>query len=711
MNTNYFNYLTNLNVFAFVMLALFSCKESDDFFSNQEDKSGNIDKTDYFDFSTTRGVDLIVDYSDFDIHGPVKFSIYNVNPIVNENDYDEYVDESIEPIFEAYTDSDGKFDETITLPAYAKVLHIVTGNFMIGLKRKAVEVINGVANMKLSADESSTSAQNSPATRAPGPGENVNSLAGMKGLSFNYTNNAGAIGTRIYNDWHTPLGTWNSATGRPNYLLDPSTASPELVFSSEVMDGLYATACEALNSGTTCKEDYRANSDLTLLKESEVCIAALGSMTCWNSSFGYYYYTAEKAPKSRSDLNIIMLFPNTQDGHRYTPKFGSQYQNNIGMVRGDMIQLMYYPNIAKGDYSNASKVFPKGTKIGFLLKPNGWSDQGDAYITCNGSKKMNSKMNIWAASTEGMSYSDSKLATYKYPNTTGEARTAKFAYTSPNGNSYSIVSVEDACDDKDYDDLLFALNPANVFAELPQVAVGKTTSHGVYAFEDMWPSRGDYDMNDVLVDCQHDMAFSKGKVKYETYSLTTYQNYVSMTSGLALKLKTKVTPQSIELKRINPGSSKATTATTFVKEGDYYFLTDNISKQLGTTYVFKITYSTPQDVVNLATIEPFIYRDEEDGKRWEVHLPYTAPTSKMNMSYFGTGDDRSNTSSGAYYVREGYYPFAFYLANAKADNFINNILVRANESKPIDSFFPEFIGWSVSKGAKNEDWYLHPAGE
>jgi LruC domain-containing protein len=320
-------------------------------------------------------------------------------------------------------------------------------------------------------------------------------------------------------------------------------------------------------------------------------------------------------------------------------------------------------------------------------------------------------MNIWAASTEGMSYCREDLATYKFPNTSGEARTAKFSYSSPNGNNYAIISVEDACDDKDYDDLLFALNPANAFTELPQVSQKRATTHGVYAFEDMWPSRGDYDMNDVLVDCKHEMVFSGGKIKSETYSLKTYQNFVKLKTGLAVKLKTNVAPQSIDLKRINPGRDVATTATTFVKDGDYYYVTDDITKQLGTTYIFKITYSSAQDISNLATIEPFIYRSEDDGKQWEVHLPYHEPTGKMNMSYFGTDDDRSNTSSGAYYVREGNYPFAFYLANAKAENFEDNILLRANESKPIDTFFPEFVEWSTSKGVINADWYLHPAGQ
>lgn len=687
-------FITRFCIFACLSVAAVSCSEDEFFEKGNETPEEKVANT--FDFSTSQDIDLIVDYSDFKVYGPVKFSIYSTNPIVNENEYNEYVDESIEPIFEAYTDSDGKFDATISLPAYAKVLHIVTGNFMIGLTRKAVEVVNGEARLKLANNASAARAAANWNTRATGPGEETDDLSVMSWLSYNFKKGGSISNTRVYKNWHTPLGTWNSATGRPSYLLSSST------FSSEEMAGLYATACNALNSGTTCKEDYRASADLTLIMDSEVSIAALGSMTCWNSSFGYYYYKGEKPPTKRTDLNIIMLFPNTQDGHRYTPQFGKQYQNNIGMVRGDMIQLMYYPNIAKGDYSGATKVFPKGTKLGFILKPNGWTNQGDNFGTKNGSKLMNSKMNIWAASTEGMSYCNTDMGSYKHPNYEGEARTAKFAYISPSGKAYSIVSVEDACDDKDYDDLLFALNPANVFKELPTVEVGKTTTHGVYAFEDRWPARGDYDMNDVMLDYQHEMEFNKdGNVTKETFSFTSYQNYVTLKSGLAVKLQTKATPSNIVTKKNGK-------TVSFTKDGIYYYLTADITSELGSTYTFEVTYSTGQAYSNLATVEPFLYRDE-NGKRWELHLPYEAPTNKMDKSLFGTEDDASDISANKYYVRAGDYPFAFFLDEAIIEYFTDNILKKENENTPIDTFFPEFKSWSTSKGQKNADWYLHPS--
>ena len=106
--------------------------------------------------------------------------------------------------------------------------------------------------------------------------------------------------------------------------------------------------------------------------------------------------------------------------------------------------------------------------------------------------------------------------------------------------------------------------------------------------------------------------------------------------------------------------------------------------------------------------KPFIYRDEENGKRWEVHIPYEKPTSKMNMDYFGKEDDSSNPSKGEYYVRNGVYPFAFYLSGAKADHFTGTILDSSHENRPISEFYPYFISWSSSKGTKDEDWYLKP---
>jgi len=687
-------------IVSFLMTA---CYEVDEFYAENEKP---VDET-VFDYSTVREVELIVDYSDYEIYGPVLFSIYSENPIVNEGEYNEYVNESIKPVFQAYTNERGVFDETISLPSYATVLHVVTGNFMIGLKRKMVQVVDGHATVKLSLEQAS----NAVATRAPGEGEPTNDLSGFPWLSYGFsagsTPSAPSInyGLRIYNDWCTPLGQWNSATGRPYYLMD-DTVPAYLQFPDEEVEGLYQAACKALSSGQTCNDEYCFAPDMTLIKDSEVSIVALGGLTCWNSSLGYYYYSGDNSPQSPLDLHVIMLFPNTQEGRRYTPMYGEQYQNNIGITRGDGIQLKYYPNIASGDLTTVSNTFPKGTKIGFLVRPNGWTYQGRPYCTKNGKTPMDKLMNIWSCSTHGLSYCNQDIETYNHPNTEGVSKTAKFSYTSEAGHKYALFSVEDACDDLDYDDLLFALNPANVFAPLPEVSQGTTTIRGVYAFEDRWPNQADYDMNDVMVEYNQIQVFSGGKVKKQIFQLTTYQNYVADQSGLAVRFLYTTTPSSIVMKKILPGTVNSVNCT-YEYDGEAYLLTDDVKANLGTTYILELTYATAQPMSNLAEIQPFIYRDDENG-RWEVHLPNEAPTSKMNMSYFGTQDDTSDPASGTYYTCHGNYPFAFYLSNARIDYFEETTLKRENESVPMGQFFPQFIEWSTSKGKKNADWYLHP---
>ena len=108
---------------------------------------------------------------------------------------------------------------------------------------------------------------------------------------------------------------------------------------------------------------------------------------------------------------------------------------------------------------------------------------------------------------------------------------------------------------------------------------------------------------------------------------------------------------------------------------------------------------------DMASVKPFIYRSEGE-KNWEVHIPMEAPTAKMNTSYFGKEDDSSDPDNNLYFVREGIYPFAFYMHGVNISVFENTILKRENESKRIDELFPGFMEWSTSGGTTNQDWYI-----
>ena len=653
-----------------------------------------------FDFSTVQKVNLNVDYSAFKTYGPVFFGVYTENPFIEVEDApDDQWNENVKPIYEDYTGENGKFNAVVELPAYAQHLYIATGNFFTGMMLLEADVKNGAASV-VAENQQVVAARGG--TRAEGDGVSTADLSKL---------NLTTVGkNKIYNDWKNWLGTWNSASGRPDYLLTKTTNNSNLWISDEEMEGLYAAVGTAFVSGSAMNDEYISYPDLLLTQDSEVTFTLLGGSTCWKSSLGYYYYTDDNKPTKPSDINIIMLFPNTQDGQwaRYALKNGETY-NGIGVERGDVVQLMYYPNIANNDNKDATTVFPKGTRIGFILKTQAWAMQGNNYsIRCKNNKYYNNKYNTWCATTDGLSYCSpiGNQGTFLNPN--GDSRGAKFSYKTKNGDNYTIISFEDAMDDQDFDDLIFALKPVGVFAPLPEIANKKSSTTGVYAFEDLWPNKGDYDLNDAIVNAKHEKEFNdKGKIIKETFYLTTYQNYVELTNGLALTLNTKKEPSSIAMKKVASGSTEAE-EVSFTKDGNVYYLTEDFNGELGTTYILELTYTNPlESSADLASIQPFIYRSE-GNQNWEVHIPMEAPTTKMNTSYFGKGDDRSNPSDGSYFVRQGNYPFGFYLKNADISAFEETILKRENESISIDKFFPGFLDWSISGGTTNQDWYLRP---
>jgi LruC domain-containing protein len=300
-----------------------------------------------------------------------------------------------------------------------------------------------------------------------------------------------------------------------------------------------------------------------------------------------------------------------------------------------------------------------------------------------------------------------------YPNPDGLARSAKFAYQNSNGKEYAIVSFEDACNDLDYDDIVLALKPADVFSSLPTIADKTSSTTGVYAFEDLWPSKGDYDMNDALVQMTREKTFSlkegtaNYKVTKETFYLTTDQNYVTLKSGLGFIVNTKVNPTSIVMKKVAANTTDTVTVT-YPIVGGAYVLTEDVTAELGSTYILEFNYKNGiQAIDQEAEVKAFIYRTEGEG-RIEVHIPYEAPTEKMITSYFGTLDDKSKPAENIYYVRSGNYPFAFYLQGVTIDNFKETLLLRDNEKVKISDLYPYFLPWAESKGAEHADWYLHP---
>ena len=684
----------------------------------------NGEKANDFNFSTVNNVNLTVDYSACNPTTPVFFRVFSESPFK-----DDELDPSIKPVYSNFTDGDGRFSQSVELPSYATDLYIFTGDFFVNEQLMNAKVTANSAKAVATNSEPAAVARRAASANS---GTWTNSLETLYQLSYevDYKTGEKLADKQIYNEWKTWLGRWDAASGRPEYLLkssDPQYSA--LTFNEEDMQGIHQSIAAAIVRKEVCPLEYRQSADLTLQEASVVSVAMVGSNTCWNDCVGYYYYSGD-APTDLKDIHPIMLFPNTQDG--YSQKIGtkeSKYNGNIALNRGDAVQLIYYPHIAEGSMEDFTPIFPKGTKICFLLKSNGWGmqlPQGkkkfyNSYYSARSGVTIARQYNCWGASTEGLSYCEPNVEQNEYdkgsmslPNPERASRTAKFAYEK-DGKQYAIVAFEDGANDEDYGDVILALKPIGIFQTLPTPLSHTVSTEGVYAYEDLWPSAGDYDMNDALVDVKEDRVLTLFTYKNKTYmtkqtfNLYTDQNYVEKKSGLAFTLETtkNAAPTSIVMKKILPGSEEPVEAN-FIKDGDVYLVTDDIKGELHTTYILELNYEGGIQDIKAAKIKPFIYRNEEGGKRWEVHIPMEAPTAKMNTSYFGKYSDMSDPKQGLYFVGEGHYPFAFYLSGVSIDAFKNNILKFKNEKRPIDEFFPEFIEWSTSNGQSCCDWYLHP---
>lgn len=617
-----------------------------------------------FGFTTEEAVSLEIGYTNMDgISAPVYFEIYDRCPVAVNADGSGYMrTEGIEPIYADITGSDGRFHAKVMLPAYLEKVWVYTPAFY------AQTLLEGtIVDGTLRVSDQAAPLQTVSSTRAGHDSEAV---------------------TR--DGWKTYLGTYDNANGRIDYKYTGPLREQNFA-------ALYTAHASVINTKKVCPEEYRSSSDLYIKESAEIAVTFLGSNTCWNCSMGYYVYPEGQKPASLKEANVILIFPNTQDG---------RWSNNIslsssykGVNRGEAVQLKYYPDI--NDPTSGTTVFPEGMRIGFVLACNAWTNRLPGFKGSKGYR---------AATSNGLSVNDQGTP-FQGP------RTAVYRYIDKKKDINSVMfSFEDYTTDQNFSDVVFTLNtnPVEAITTPPSVETdgdNKQTvkfDRGIYSFEDLWPSRGDFDMNDVMVKSSYEKTFGEKGVYAETFLLKTFPNSTTgLENGLAVTLEGPAATAELSCWTLSPATAHNPNPVfekaEFRREGDVLLLTDNVKQLAGSTYKITVTHSTPANKSSLC--KPFIFRNKaQEGKRWELHLPFEAPSAGVDMSYFGQSDDRSVPEKGVYYVRELMYPFAFFLSGA-TENDLTPLLDPANEKVAIDVLFPDYKEWALSQGTTNKDWY------
>ena len=638
-----------------------------------------------FNFSTENSQSYVNLSYKADVKTSIYFELFDKEPGEWAENGKYYKKEGVLPIYSGFTDENGQFKSNISLPSYVSKLYAYTPYFIATPILETTMTGNTatfVDNKEYSARALTRAAMTGvtnksymvcPVEEIP---SNLPSYATEKrwfDSEVDYDNN-GRLQTLFEGEENLPL--------IPQDKLDSYLQTHLAVFPVDK---------------NSFPEEYIKQADIKITKPAEVAVTIIGGNTCWNSSMGYYYYPDGQQPTSLDEANVILLFPNTQNG-TYRGSAAS-----AGVSNGNCVKLKYYPNISNnGDMSEATDIFPANSRIGFVLAANAWSNRFNNWT--------NDRMQRSATSANmskdylGKAYNKPMSAVY-------------------NIDGQVLVSFEDDNNyDHNYSDLVmtFQTNPVDAPGPTPdpKYEFRKTTENvGFYIFEDQWPSKGDYDLNDVIFNATYTKVYSTANnaIYEEGYTFKTYTNAAKaekLKSGVAVKVEGLQATDQIEFFVKKPGA-KEFTAATFERDtrNNIIYLTDNAKSNIGTEYMFNVKHDEALGALykeKKVKIKPFIYRDV-DGKRLEIHIAQEAPTNAADKSFFGTEDDASQPDKKIFYVRSGNYPFGIFLDGA-TESDMSKLFDAENETIAIDGdeehpIYPKYKSWVESNGSKDKDWY------
>ncbi|MES2386376.1 MAG: LruC domain-containing protein [Bacteroidota bacterium] len=236
-------------------------------------------------------------------------------------------------------------------------------------------------------------------------------------------------------------------------------------------------------------------------------------------------------------------------------------------------------------------------------------------------------------------------------------------------------------------------------------------------YEDLWPSAGDYDMNDLVVRYNYNVVTNASNkaveliAKYKVDAIgASYHNGFGIQFDAAPSKVTGVTYSNTALAGagLETGVTDKATVNIFqdafkmVTWGSGQFFNTEMSAAKGTSVTQTVKVSFTKNALSLADLgaqpyNPFIYVNKVRGN--EVHLPGYKPTAAADVTQFGKANDKTNPATGVYYKDKNNMPFALHILSFKYP------VEKAN----IKSAYLKFASWAQSSGTQNADWYSNTA--
>jgi len=246
---------------------------------------------------------------------------------------------------------------------------------------------------------------------------------------------------------------------------------------------------------------------------------------------------------------------------------------------------------------------------------------------------------------------------------------------------------------------------------------------GSLAFEDLWPGKGDYDMNDLVVDynywyitnAQNKVVDVKPTFYVRAVGALLHNGFGWQFDGVLPGAVGSVTGYNLQKSYISLGSNgvenNQNKAVVVVFDdadnvihrvgGAFYNTENNGLYGVSDSVKINLHFAIPQDQAAIGTppYNPFLIKNMSRGI--EVHLPDKPPTSLADPSFFGTLDDNSNPATGRYYKTSTNLPWAINIP-VKFDYTWEMVQIVYGHLK--------FGAWAESGGVQYPDWYKNLSG-
>jgi LruC domain-containing protein len=573
----------------------------------------------------------------------------------------------------AFTDSNGSINTQIKVPTYLDSLFVQVHS--IGFANQKHEPMASFMNFEFGG------------------------IPDQQRPSFNTKSSTTAI---PISDNYYYMGSYNG-NGLPDYL-EPTGDN----LTQQFLDDVNASLPEG-DPVPVANPDYLTvgnELDVVINDLSDVWVTFVTEGAGYRNSLGYYVFDTNNPPANPSQIDsIFVVLPNASLANGGGGELNPGDKIKLGTFEaGKTISWVLFQNAWNGPTGTVGVNKPKFySRTDFnTIESNPSLRQHTVQLADFGNQRLLNGFEDLLRSGGGSDDDFNDLVFYVSANPWEAIETGSIPQTTP-----STDSDGDGINDENDD-----------FPDDPTRAL-RNTYGGSLAYEDLWPSQGDYDFNDMVIDYDIDHILNGNNLLVDIEADWTIKAVgAGFQNGFGVQFDDLLPGDIASVSGQNLQENIVSTSFNGTEQGQSsatIIFFENVFNQIqsaGGAFINTIPsnpYTTPvtlNTVISFSTPKPlsdvgfppydsFIFVNADRGR--EVHLPGEDATDLADLSLFGTSADATVPSSDYYYKTQNGLPWAINIS----EPFDYPI-----ETIPVNEAYLNFANWATSGGSLNTDWYL-----